>query len=57
MFRKTIDYKGGDKGTIVDYSRNLLHKMAPDAQPFSIRSGVLERGPSRVVDLHHTSCI
>ena len=31
MFRKTIDYKGGDKGNIVDYSRNLLHRMAPDA--------------------------
>jgi hypothetical protein len=36
MFRKTIDCKGGDKGTIVDYSRNLLHRMAPDAQPFNI---------------------
>jgi len=31
MFRKTIDCKGGDKGNIVDYSRNLLHRMAPDA--------------------------
>jgi len=31
MFRKTIGYKGGDKGNIVDYSRNLLHRMAPDA--------------------------
>ena len=31
MFRKTIDYKGGDKGNIADYSRNLLHRMAPDA--------------------------
>ena len=36
MFRKTIDYMGGDKGTIADYSRNLLHRMAPDAHPFSI---------------------
>ena len=36
MFRKTIDYKGGDKGTIADYSRNLLHRMEPDAHPFSI---------------------
>ena len=36
MFRKTIDYKGGDKGNITDYSRNLLHRMAPDAQPFSV---------------------
>ena len=36
MFRKTIDCKGGDKGTIGDYSRNLIHRMAPDAQPFSI---------------------
>ena len=36
MFRKTIDYKDGDKGTMVDYSRNLLQRMAPDAQPFSI---------------------
>ena len=36
MFRKTIDCKGGDKGNIVDYSRNLLHRMAPDARPFSI---------------------
>ena len=36
MFRKTIDYKGGDKGNIADYSRNLLHRMAPDAQPFSV---------------------
>ena len=24
MFRKTIDYKGGDKGNIADYSRNLV---------------------------------
>ena len=31
MFRKTIDYKGGDKGNIADYSRNLVHRMAPDA--------------------------
>jgi hypothetical protein len=31
MFRKSIDCKGGDKGTIVDYCRNLLHMMAPDA--------------------------
>ena len=31
MFRKTIDYKGGDKGNIADYFRNLLHRMAPDA--------------------------
>ena len=36
MFRKTIDCKGGDKGNIADYSRNLLHRMAPDAQPFSV---------------------
>ena len=36
MFRKTIDYKGGDKGNIADYSRNLLHRMAPDAQSFSV---------------------
>ena len=36
MFRKSIDSKGGDKGTIVDYSRNLLHRMAPDARPFSV---------------------
>jgi len=36
MFRKTIDCKAGDKGTIADYSRNLLHRMAPDAHPFSI---------------------
>ena len=36
MFRKTIDCKGEDKGNIVDYSRNLLHRMAPDAQPFSV---------------------
>ena len=36
MFRKTIDYKGGDKGNIADYSRNLLHRMAPDARPFSV---------------------
>ena len=36
VFRKTIDCKGGDKGNIVDYSRNLLHRMAPDARPFSI---------------------
>jgi len=36
MFRKSIDCKGGDKGTIADYSRNLLHRMAPDAQPFSV---------------------
>ena len=36
MFRKSIDSKGGDKGTIVDYSRNLLHGMALDARPFSI---------------------
>ena len=31
MFRKSFDSKGGDKGTIVDYSENLLHRMAPDA--------------------------
>ena len=36
MFRKTIDCKGGDKGNIADYSRNLLHGMAPNAQPFSV---------------------
>ena len=36
MFRKSIDRKGGDKGTIADYSRNLLHRMALDAQPFSV---------------------
>ena len=36
MFRKMIECKGGDKGNIVDYSRNLLHRMAPDAQPSSI---------------------
>ena len=36
MFRKTIDCKGGDKGNIADYSRNLLHRMAPDALPFSV---------------------
>ena len=35
MFRKTIDCKG-DKGNIVDYSRNLLHRMTRDAQPFSV---------------------
>ena len=31
MFRKSIDCKSGDKGTIVYYSRNLLHRMTPDA--------------------------
>ena len=36
MFRKTIDCKGGDKGNITDYSKNLLHRMAPDARPFSV---------------------
>ena len=36
MFRKTIDCKGGDKGNIADYSRNLLHRMAHDAQPFGV---------------------
>ena len=36
MFRKSINYKGGDKGTVVDCSRNLLHRMAPDAESFSI---------------------
>ena len=36
MFRRTIDCKGGDKGNIADYSRNLLHRMAPDARPFSV---------------------
>jgi hypothetical protein len=36
MFRKTIDCKGGDKGAVADYSRNLLHRMAPDARSFSI---------------------
>ena len=36
MFRKSIDRKGGDKGNIIDYSRNLLHGMAPDARPFSV---------------------
>ena len=62
MFRKTIDCKGGDKGNIADYSRNLLHKMAPDAclsvysTSSSVRSGVLERGPSRAVVLLRTLC-
>jgi hypothetical protein len=36
IFRKTIDCKGGDKGVVADYSRNLLHRMAPDARSFSI---------------------
>ena len=36
MFRKTIDCKGGDKGNNGDYSRNLLHRMAPSARPFSV---------------------
>jgi hypothetical protein len=36
MFRKMIDFKGGDKGMIAYYSRNLLHRMALDAEPFSI---------------------
>ena len=36
MFRKTIDCKSGDKGNIADYSRNLLHRMALDARPFSV---------------------
>jgi len=36
IFRKTIDSKSGDKGTIVYYSRNLFHRMAPDARLFSI---------------------
>ena len=36
MFRKTINYKGGDKGNIADYSRNLLNRMAPDAWPFNV---------------------
>jgi hypothetical protein len=36
MFRKPADCKGGDKGTIADYSRNLLHQMALGARPFSI---------------------
>jgi hypothetical protein len=36
MFRKTTDCKDDDKGTIADYSRNLLHRMAPDAEPFSV---------------------
>ena len=31
MFWKAIDCKGGDKGNTTDYSRNLLHRMAPDA--------------------------
>ena len=63
MFRKTIDCKGGDKGNIADYSRNLLHRMAPDARPFNVfdlfgpRSGVWERGPSRAVVLLLISCI
>ena len=36
MLKKTIDYKGGDKGNIADYSRNLLDRMALDAWPFSV---------------------
>jgi len=36
MFSKTIDCKGGNKGNIADNSRNLLHRMAPDARPFSV---------------------
>ena len=31
MFRKSIDCKGGDKGIVAYYSRNHLHRMAPDA--------------------------
>ena len=60
MFRKTIDCKGGDKGNIADYSRNLLHRMVLDAQPLvysnssSVRLGVLERGPSRAMVLLRT---
>jgi hypothetical protein len=62
MFRKSIDCKGGDKGSIADYSRNLLHRMTPDARPFSIFfiSSVVRlsvRGPLRVVPSVHTSCI
>ena len=63
MFRKTIDCKGGDKGNIVDYSRNLLHRMSPMHSHsmffilFGQRSGVWVRGPSRAMDLHPTSCI
>ena len=36
MFRKTINCKGGDKGNIADYSRNLLHRIALNARPFSV---------------------
>ena len=36
MFKKSIDCKGGDKGMIAYYSRNLLHRMALDAESFSI---------------------
>ena len=31
IFRKSFDSKGGDKGTIADYSKNLIHRMTPDA--------------------------
>ena len=36
IFRKTIDCKGGDKRNIADYSRIRLHRVAPDARPFSV---------------------
>ena len=36
MFRVSIDCKKGDRGTIADFSRNLLNRMAPNARPFSV---------------------
>jgi hypothetical protein len=36
MFRKTIACKSGDKGSIADYSRNLLVRMVPGTRPFSV---------------------
>ena len=56
MFRKTIDCKGGDKGTIADYSRNQMLTPSVSLTLSGVRSRVLVRGPSRVVVLIHTSC-
>ena len=62
MFRKTIDCKGRDKRNITDYSRNLLHRMTPNARPFSVFDfiwckikSVGER-PLKAVVLLPTSC-
>ena len=62
MFRKTIDYKGGDMGNIIDIlgtcstGWHLMLSHSVCLTLFGLRSGVWEIGPSRAVVLLPTSC-